>query len=309
MRDVLVAFGIVGAVLAAMFAYSGAWPPILVVESGSMMHCDARQPACDRPPEGVPYGRLGTIDPGDIIIQKSVSRRKDVETWAQGGPLHYGKPGDVIIYYPFNNTNATPIIHRAMAWVDVVDSPATGREYHVDWVDGETLVFNATGIYLPELGFDGRAGFSKLRGYRPPISGFVTKGDNAISNDRADQAALRRDDRLAELVQVGWIVGKARGEIPWFGLVKLAVSTKVNQANPVWIRVGNAFAPYDLWTMLGFCLALIVIAPLSIDVVRAWRERRAIRRDLVKAERRRAGAAAQSPAPDAAQDATPFDVP
>ncbi|MHB8604382.1 MAG: S26 family signal peptidase [Thermoplasmatota archaeon] len=264
LRDSAVAVGVVALLFGGLYLYSGTWPPLVIIESGSMMH----------PEDQVPYGRIGTIDPGDIVFVKSVHSRADIATWAEGGPLRYGKSGDVIIYYRANDSRSTPVIHRAMAWVEVA-SGRGGAEYRVDWLDGQTLAFGPAGIYLPELGFDEGAGFSPQSGYRPLISGFITKGDNPLTNSRADQAGGISD----QPVPIDWIAGTAHGEIPWFGLPKLALATQTNPPNDRWVRVGNAFAPLDLWVMLGISIAFILLVPLVWDVIRAWRAKREVERD------------------------------
>jgi len=110
-RDVLAAVAIVGILLASLWAYTGQFPntPMVVVTSGSMMHADA------------PYGKIGTIDPGDLILVKKISSKDDVLTrGARDNPAThhrtYGDYGDVIIYHPMGNKKRTPIIHRAICW-------------------------------------------------------------------------------------------------------------------------------------------------------------------------------------------------
>lgn len=246
-------------------ATGGAWPPLVVVESGSMMHAIHE----------TPYGRIGTIDVGDIVFVRAIDGPEDIETWAQGGSQHYGRPGDVIAYWPngdrdTTNTTAatTMIIHRAIAYVEVRgESPNV--EYALHWIDGEVRVWGSNGIYFPPLGFDESSPyiFTPTNGYRPPYSGFLTKGDNAFTNPMVDQAL-----GVSLLVAPAWIEATVYGEIPWMGLAKLALqSGKTNPAVDSWQRVGNAFAPLELWSMFFCTLAVIVLVPLSIDTVRAWR--------------------------------------
>lgn len=64
-----------------------------------------------------------------------------------------------------------------------------------------------------------------------------------------------------------WIVGKARGEIPWFGLLKLWSSGTLKTPAPE-----NSVR--DLW----ITIALIVISPIVVDIVLTYRERRGITR-------------------------------
>ena len=39
-KDVLTAVIVILIIVAGMFAYTGVWPPMVVIESGSMMHDD-----------------------------------------------------------------------------------------------------------------------------------------------------------------------------------------------------------------------------------------------------------------------------
>lgn len=264
-RDVLGALVLVGIVLgAATLATGGKWPPVIVVESGSMMHAVAE----------TPYGRIGTLDVGDIAFVRDVDSPEPIETWAEGGRDHFGRPGDVIAYAANGDrANAsTPIIlHRAMAWLDVSIDPLTGRgTYRLHWTEGQVITFNESGIYFPPLGFDEANGWTPGLGYRPTYSGFLTKGDNAFTNPAADQAL-----GLSEVVDPSWIEGTLHGEIPWMGLAKLSVqSGRTNPAIPGWERIGNAYAPIELWTMFFVVVAGLVLVPFTLDTWRAWRQHR-----------------------------------
>ncbi|HEV8361868.1 MAG TPA: hypothetical protein VGR28_15580 [Candidatus Thermoplasmatota archaeon] len=318
-KDVLLAVGIVSAVLGGLFLYTGVWPPMVVVESGSMMHVVCTAPGvpdvCD---PGVGYGKLGYIDPGDMVFVKHAAKREDVATLAEGtakdpNAKNYGKPGDVVVYFNFERTRGdkaamdeakkrqTPIIHRAVAYVDArgVTSeadclarggPDASATYRVFW-EGREYDFRAGdgGIVLPSLGFD------QSNAYKPCWSGFITKGDNPVTNTQPDQR-LGGGTLPRQPVELSWIEGKAVGELPWFGLIKLALSGDVNYncstfgggfggrandpacENGKAVRVLNAYAPTDLWVMLGVSLAVIAIAPLGYDmyVLRRNKERAAM---------------------------------
>jgi signal peptidase I len=270
LTDVVGGLLIVAFVIGGMAAVTGGvWPPVVVVESGSMMHAI----------QETPYGRFGTIDVGDLVFLRGVDGPEDVETWAEGGKLRYGRPGDVIAYWPNGDrdtTNLTSpttlIIHRAIAYIEVRgDYP--NNEYALYWTDGEVRVWGPNGIYFPPLGFDETSPFifTPQSGYQPGYSGFITKGDNAFSNPQSDQAL-----GISRLVEPTWIEATVYGEIPWMGLGKLALqSDKTNPEVPNWERIGNAFAPLELWTMFFLTLAIIVLVPLSVDTYRAWRRLKA----------------------------------
>src|SRR5437867_4490937 len=83
-KDVILAIVIVGGVLGGLFVFTGVWPPMVVVESGSMMHALCTAPStpsfCDA---AVGYGKFGTIDPGDMVFVKKIDKREDVATLAE----------------------------------------------------------------------------------------------------------------------------------------------------------------------------------------------------------------------------------
>ncbi|MHB8586191.1 MAG: S26 family signal peptidase [Thermoplasmatota archaeon] len=283
-RDTLLAIAVVAGILGVLYLYTGVWPPMVVVESGSMMH----------PADQVPYGRVGTINPGDLVLVKSVGSPSDVALWAQEGGSNYGEPGDVLVYYPSGDHGYVPVIHRAITWVEVNDS-ARGRTYSFAWpadyawngpiptecVNG-TCTFGPTGIYFPPLGFQ-EPYFRPGAGWTPPSSGWVTKGDNQATNPAADQAngiscpvpgASPRPSTTCSAVDPTWVEGVARGQLPWFGLIKLALGGHYNVAQPPpdgWVTVLWASAPPDLWVCLALSLAILIAIPVVIDLVRSAR--------------------------------------
>jgi signal peptidase len=245
--DILIALLIVVIILTALWAYTGQFPstPMVVVTSGSMMHPDAS------------FGKIGTIDPGDLVLVKKVDGKNDIETRGKrGSPFtdheSYGDFGDVIIYYPSGDKGRTPIIHRAICWVEL----------------------NQDGTYsVPEYGLENVAkvtiGELKLTNKRFSHSGFITMGDN--NNQIADQAG----NICPEPVKPEWVIGKARMELPWFGLIKLMLYGNPNaRPNPDWVKVGRAVAPKDLWICLGLSMAAIITIPILLDFYEHKREKK-----------------------------------
>lgn len=282
-RDAVVLVVVFGVLLGGLFLYTGSWPPAVIVESGSMMHADTE----------VSYGRFGTIDPGDLVLVKAVDSVDDVTTMVEGGRDRYGSPGDVIVYYPANNRARTPIIHRAVAYVEVLDGPL----YDVRWSEdapcegGATKVerdgrswcrYGEDGIFIPSIPVqDIGSTRTDPRPYRPVAAGFITKGDNPVTNTQTDQASgLSHNERGQPApVELEWIEGKGRAELPWLGLIKLGLAGRPNEQNPpaAWAKVGSAYAPVDLWVMLGITLFLLVGVPLIYDGYKAWNARVASR--------------------------------
>ena len=223
-REVATGALVVLLVLSLLWGFTGqpiGRSPIVVVESGSMMHCSNGF---------VPYGRdcdstlarLGTIDPGDLILVKDVDDAGDIDANVDGGGSRYGRAGDVIVFRPDGLTPAqgrTPVIHRALAYLEVnSDDTFTIEELglrHIDDLDDPAI--QAIGL---GAGYAASLRDSRLDPVCGPVgpgrSGFITRGDN---NPGADQGAHTFIANCP--VKTEWILGKARAEIPWLGLVKL----------------------------------------------------------------------------------------
>lgn len=256
-RDALVAVFFVVMILGSVWGYTGqpfpSRAPIVVVESGSMMQPDAS------------YGRLNSIEPGDLVLVKRIATRKDVQTGDSATHRDgYGGSGDVIIYRPYGDLFRTPIIHRAVAWVEVVET-GEGRLFTVrEW--GQVLV--------PSITFEPR----HVREWRPDHGGFVTQGDNPETNPRPDQVTT---PMLSPPVKPEWVIGKARGEVPWLGLLKLAFSGTPPPPSKGWCTVLLASAPCDSWTMLLVTVLGVAVVPVAWDPLasrlRSRRNRRGAR--------------------------------
>lgn len=243
-RDVVIALLAVFVILMLLWGYTGQWfaAPMVAIESGSMEHQPPNYPAA-------PFGRLGTIDAGDMVLVQKVMKRSDVVphggpiegAQAQNGWQSYGNYGDVIIYKPMGRTDVSQIIHRAMCWVDVYSK------------DGETTytildygVYNETTLTIPQLGLHNRdPGWTQ--------SGFLTKGDN---NEICDQIS----DICPQPVLVSWISGKARLEIPWLGTINLFFEDVLHGKN----TVGNVHQ--DSLICLGIVIAILISIPIILDV-------------------------------------------
>lgn len=245
--------------------------PVVVVTTGSMMHCTngdpgdpGRQLGKDCTPES--WGRLGTIDPGDLVFVRKVSHSEEVEAKADGKGGSYGGPGDVIVFHPNGNRGATPVIHRALFWVQVngdgtLSVPAFGLD-HVRRVDAAQAMQMAgcdvAGTFAAQP--------SDPVGLAPADrSGFVTRGDN---NGIADQCSGMMPARMP------WVIGKARGEIPWVGLVNLLWGD-ITAGSANFGNAGN-----DSKAMFFVVVGIVVLSPWAIEWV---------------VQRRRRGRAAQEP--------------
>ena len=248
-KDVGIAIGCVVLVFLLTFAYSGNWPPMVVIESGSMEHDNNSLYAEPG------YTHLGTIDTGDLVIVKE-AEKKDIVTYLEGkdtGYKKYGDYGDVIVYYKNgirekDGQPVTPVIHRAMFWVEV---DVENKTYHVPEA-GRTF-YNE--IDLEQFGDDKLVG--TIEGQVLQNSGYVTKGDST-GNPHPDQMThFDINGNKVQPVEPDWVVGMARGELPWFGLIKLRVTQPDNYAQ----------APPGCRGMLGFSIMLILLGPYTAGKV------------------------------------------
>lgn len=281
LREGLVAVLVLLVAVTALYGLTGQGTPlgggypVVVVTTGSMMHCENYQmPGSDKGSGCVPssWGRLGTIDPGDMVFVRAIDEASDVTTAAQHGDRHYGKSGDVVVYRPGGHTQLTPIIHRALFWVQVnADGTYTVPEFGLDHspsldVPGaRTFSGDRDGCDLT-LAFEPQHGDPP--GLRPQDrSGFVTRGDN---NPSADQCNGIPPARLP------WVIGKARGEVPWIGLVNLLWGD-IRGDSRHFAESGG-----DSKTMFFVTIGVVVATPWLVEVV--WRRRRARKAEAQEAE-------------------------
>ena len=281
-RDVAFAGILVAIIFGSMFAYTQVWPPVVVVESGSMQHSHTR-------------AYLGSIDTGDVVLVQAVHSTSDIITYVQGrasGYETYSNYGDVIIFHPPGApADVTPIIHRAILYADLsasawggVDIPSLASfpdPWSATHPDG-TPTTNTTGLGNVTLtmrswasGFERRESLTyDLRILRK--SGFLTKGDHNPSFD----GPLT----YVPPVPVSDIIGKARGELPWFGLIKLTVTPTNGCCRAGW---GDPRAPTNSWDSLSTSLVLIPVGIFLADYGfalierywKSWRNARESRTD------------------------------
>jgi len=248
----LVALAIIVILLVSLFAYTQNWPPVYVVESDSMQHGTSDQ--------------LGLINTGDLVLAQKVplSGITSYEAGARTGYSTYGEYGDVILYWP-NGQGSTPIIHRAILYLE--------------W-NPNSFSYNATDLTGLPCGTSAPPAYSyvPLRGpancdttgltgtlnlYRvgwqsvnisldlsSPVlgmhSGFLTMGDKNLVTDQLNVP------QFSTLVEPGWIIGVARGMIPWFGAVKLLLQ---GQAGSV---------PPQSWQFMGLTIVAVILVAFGI---------------------------------------------
>lgn len=242
-RDVFVALLLVSILLIALWSYTGQWfgAPMVAIESGSMRH------------ENEPFGRIGTINAGDMVLLVKINEKDDILTYLDNQNYEYAKPGDVVIYHPDGRNFGDQIIHRAMCWVEVENIDGN-KLYTIEGTD--VIKQNASEkLYLPELGI-------KTRDNKPVSvdwshSGFITKGDNPRTNPTCDQLGGISN----EPIKVSWISGKARGEIPWIGTINLFFNDLLSGGEST---VANV--PSDSIMCLFILIAVLVSIPVILDL-------------------------------------------
>jgi len=246
-------------IIGALYTYTGNWPPLVVVQSGSMQHSDETS-------------SLGVIDTGDLVFVKKLGEDESPVTYVEGvksGYRSYSSYGDVIIFRPNGNESRTAIIHRAVIWIEFnsttynnetrlgggYDIPSLGLRNVMDdftienyeWPrrigGGDRVVKVATILYK-----------FRVNGLEPH-SGFLTKGDD---NDDIDQTSSFGGTEPAWIqpVKKEWIIGKSVGELPWFGIIKLKLEG--NGDNSI-----HPNSERNLW----IALIVIVASPFVIDFV------------------------------------------
>lgn len=143
----------------------GLWTPMVAVESGSME----------------PHMQVG-----DIIFIKNADRVNIItnEDGKNSSYKSFEEYGNVILYRPYGEEGVTPIIHRAMYWVEAGEPM---------WEGGPSA----------------------------PYAGYITKGDNVVTNQHYDQ-----EGQISYLMPVKeeWVIGVAQYRIPYLGYIRLLFS-------------------------------------------------------------------------------------
>jgi len=261
--ELALAVGMIACLVGAMVIHTGSMPPLVVVESSSMVHND--------------QGEIGSIDAGDLILVHD-QPADTVVTFAEAtDPTHpsfgyeqHGLEGDVIIYAK-NGEEGTPIIHRAIlrAVAHSVLTPDRSPEATSPCPEGTTFdsmmldndgqlgsciatwsvpgtnAINVTSITLHFDGID--AGYYDCKRpshsgatyvveshlvvwqWTPSHEGYLTLGDNnQCSVDQGasatnGSAGVHSPSGVVGPIRDDWVLGVAGGEIPWLGTVKLAL--------------------------------------------------------------------------------------
>ena len=243
----LVALAILVLLLVSLYAYTSNWPPVYVVESQSMQHGSVDQ--------------VGLINTGDLVLAQRLPTDQ-IRTYVDGissGYSTYGEFGDVLLYQP-NGVPGTPVIHRALIYLvsngdgtwnapSLVGLPcgtAAGAVYRLSSTSSGCGTQHMVGD-LTLLGVGWKSvNASVPLGILGSASGFVTMGDNNIAASPGGTGEVDQTFGISGLVQPSWVIGVARGMIPWFGSVKLL------------LEGNSAEVPVQSWEFLGITLVAIV---------------------------------------------------
>lgn len=286
-------------VVGSLYAYTDTWPPMVVVESGSMQHGT--------------NDVVGDINTGDIVLVKSVSDPTTIPTYVDSevsGFTSYGEYGNVLLYTAHdaagNVINNVPIIHRAIVYLNYTASGfsipsvfplACPQQYAVVSPVGQQGCLSSPWqtergmLILKNVGWQNvwvNISLSSLY-LQEPYSGYITMGDNNI----APGTRTGLYDQLACypscLVKPEWVVGVARGMIPWFGALKL------------WIEGQSCISPTQCVPSQSWAyLALTIIAIIVIPQMAPWgfRHLRArIRKRRTKGSKTEEASPSDSPPP------------
>ncbi|MBI88109.1 MAG: hypothetical protein CMB67_03675 [Euryarchaeota archaeon] len=249
-REVALAAGLVVLLLGSLWISTGSFPPMVVVESSSMMHDEE--------------GEIGSIDPGDLILVMD-PERVDVVTYAEAteegndnyGYESHGLPGDVIIYRK-NGGQGTPVIHRAL-----LQAVQNGSGWDVPGTTLRNVQTVSVALDYECSAYHGGTFKLEIEDWEPQHSGFLTSGDNNFGGCMVDQPSANSqgqgggltDDRGSPVLPVkqDWIVGVASSEIPWIGSIKLLTS---GTADSVTARS---------WSNLTIAILLILASPVVFE--------------------------------------------
>ena len=267
-KGLFIAAAIVLIIILGLFAYSGLWPPLVVVESESMQHSDTTS-------------YIGVIDTGDMVIVKQVKSLSEVKTYVASindDYKTYGDYGDVVIYDRDGSILMKPVIHRAI--VELVYNE-TGKSFDIPSlkdvaVDKWSVGGQHSGVWynlsatleIYHVGYRDQTvtiTLSSILSYYKtnsitPHGGLITKGDHNLLYDQSPIANIAHQP-----VTVDWLVGEARGELPWFGLIKLWAGGSM-----------PAQTPENSKTDLIATIVIIIAIPVALDVTEHLLRKRGI---------------------------------
>lgn len=263
----LIALMIIVVLLVGLFAYTQNWPPLYVVESSSMQHGT--------------NDNVGLINTGDLVLAQQIptSSIRPYVVGLASGYTTYGEYGDVLLYHASGDVGPAPIVHRALLYLqhnpngsfsapELAGLPcghAVDRLYEVVTPSGCGTTGLRGNLTLFGIGWQSvtvNVTFADL-GSR---SGFLTMGDNNINP--GTKTGEQDQPGLSALVDPSWVVGVARGMVPWVGSLKLLLGGDANEV------------PSQSWQFLGLSIVGLFLLGAGVHY--------ALRAEGVEDDRRRA---------------------
>ena len=212
---------IIGGGYCVLIAYTGSTVPFSSVVSESMQHDNDRS-------------SIGVIDTGDIVVVRDPSKT-EIQSYVEGlstGHNSFENYGSVIIY---NRDGHNPVIHRAIIWLDYENGKWSSSElkniegqWHCEYLGTDGKLIRGTDpndlkgtLYFHDI--YGKAPYVNLDGLEKK-SGYLTMGDNAVTNPNFDQSSGIID----HCISLENIRSVTVFEIPWIGTVKLMMNGNEN---------------------------------------------------------------------------------
>ncbi len=234
-----------------LVAMTGFTVPFSSVVSESMQHDNDRS-------------NIGTIDTGDIVIvaQPNESNITSYVMGTQNGYKSFGEYGSVIIYE--RDANKNPVIHRAMVWLDYNENTGTWSSKELMNYTGEWYYKTGSGhkgndfnniqgtLYFEDM--SGKDVSINLDNLYEKKSGYLTMGDNPVTNRSFDQSA----GIVNHLIGMEDIRSVAIAEIPWLGIPKLIMNNNSHLSH-----VPNSLPSLIMGIILLFS-AILIIDLLSV---------------------------------------------
>jgi len=211
----------------------GLWTPMVAVESGSM---------------------VPNLNIGDIIIVQSAARTTVIpwDVAEQTGYKAFNNPGDVILYRPYGkqslnlldqaemligispgNDKATPVIHRALRYVEKGEpmwtgGPAAPFSGYITKGDHNEVIDQEAGQIF------GMANMSYLiaNAYQIRDVGdgiYLDKNTGLIIYEVANGTFVGDGISYLTPVEKDWVIGVARAKIPLVGYVRLIPNIIIDQ--------------------------------------------------------------------------------
>jgi signal peptidase len=218
-----------------------------------------------------------------MVFQQAAPTRADVVTYLEGrasGYTTYDDYGDVIIFR--RPIDPVPVIHRAIMYVTLhyanrtADVPALARLPLSDWSATNNAGATTTPYDLREVTIYRMGWLHNLNitfDFASPNSGIVDRAQAAYRDGRP-AVYITMGDNNAPFYDLGWfpvqqdIVGRARGEIPWFGLVTLTLTPTDSCCSAGW---GDTRAPKNSWDSLLVSLIFLFALPFILEyAMRGW---------------------------------------